>query len=253
MNTLASASEEGTSPHRIPSKLSWVEVDIFRGHSVSLDRSEYCLWNPWVSPGDFSFCFSASTRESIGSQVASRLAMQHFFQGVSEAAGNVSADVSAKQVIQSGFSQANNSVYTFGHSMAAGGMVSAALLGFCVREGGAAAGRVGAGQVYLLRNGEMVPLFEEVSPLDNDQLVGSRPKVSVEVGSLEVKASDRFILCPREFSFREKREAEELARDILIEPRMKSAAEVAGFLFEKPKEVPFFALVEIGPETHFLC
>ena len=55
---------------------------------------------------------------------------------------------------------ANESVYSFGHKLAAGGRMASSLLGIVIEENTIAAGRVGAGSAYLYREGDLFSFFE---------------------------------------------------------------------------------------------
>src|SRR4051794_26630480 len=62
--------------------LSRIDCHIFRGAEASIDTSSYIALNPTRKPGSLLIAASTAVRESIGSQVACRLALEHFVNGV---------------------------------------------------------------------------------------------------------------------------------------------------------------------------
>lgn len=69
------------------------------------------------------------------------------------------ASVVSLELLEKAFKAADDSVYQFGHKLAAGGRLSTSLIGLVIEKNLIAAGRVGHGNAYLCREGEVFPFF----------------------------------------------------------------------------------------------
>lgn len=150
---------------------------LFRGDRAATDRSSFVAVNPLCRPAHMVFAGSSAIRESVGSQVAYRLALDYFVAGVEHHYGSsagavrtLGSEEGVVAVLEEAFRSANTSVYSFGHKLAAGGKMAASLLGVVIEGGRLATGRVGFGSVYLFRGGELFPFFE--APEGGDATVG---------------------------------------------------------------------------------
>jgi hypothetical protein len=156
---------------------------------------------------------SGIVRDGLGSQVAVKLALEHFTQGAIEfLAQNATAvlppDQLALEVIENSFRRANTAVYSFGHKLAAGGRMAAALQGLVIANRCIAAGRVGPGSAYLLRGQEIFPFFaisdeERQVPIQPERCVGAQSLVSVELASVELEPGDLIVMVGRFLNFQE--------------------------------------------------
>ncbi len=194
-----------------------IDCSFYSGDWSSGESSSYLALNPQNVPGSLVVAGSCAVRESIGSQVASKLALQHFVEGVcqyfskekqaaAEEKDALSADgvielakptnEAALEVLEVAFRNSNSSVYEFGHRLAAGGRMAASLISLVFLNNVIAAGRVGPGSAYLCRAGEIFPFFE--APPQNESphnqlleaYVGSNSMVSVELASVPLAPLD---------------------------------------------------------------
>ncbi|MBX7143081.1 MAG: protein phosphatase 2C domain-containing protein [Oligoflexia bacterium] len=168
------------------------------------ERADYAtcvMLNPSAEPGSLVFAGSVAARESIGAQVACKLALEHFVEGVLDfftrrrvEQGALSLEALSTAVLENAFKSANTSVYAFGHRLAAAGRMAASLLGLVVQDTTVAAGRVGPGAVYLFRDGELFPFFEERQfsnrDIESERLIGAHSIVSVELSSISIAPRD---------------------------------------------------------------
>lgn len=200
-----------------------------------------------------------AARESIGSQVACKLGLEHFVDGVlsyyseiGDSAQGEGGEISL-EVLEAAFRNANSSVYNFGHKLAAGGRLSASLLGVVLEDKTVAAGRVGEGVVYLFRNGELLPFFEEARILKAaESYIGSNSMVSVELASIAVNEGDCLIVVPQQLPA----EKELLLRERLhngVQNTQNPSAEICRCVYEDAFRVPFAMYARIGPETIYLA
>ncbi|MBX7136985.1 MAG: protein phosphatase 2C domain-containing protein [Oligoflexia bacterium] len=182
-----------------------LDCHFYRGKEASLDTSSYVALNPWCKPGSLVIGGACAARSNIGGQVACRLSLEHFVDGVFEhlpLSGNGHGSQGGKEqsleVLESAFRKANTSVYNFGHKLAAGGRMAASLLGLVVADGIIAAGRVGSGSAYLYRGGELFPFFEHqpegASESPAEGFVGSNSLVSVELASVPAQDGDLLLV-----------------------------------------------------------
>lgn len=234
----------------------------YRGQNANLDTSAFVAFNPDSSPGSVVLAGARAVRQSIGSQVACRLSIEHFTEGILEHYEQHHAldfdapeeESSSLKALESAFKKANKSVYTFSHSLAAGGRLAAAFIGLVLQNDFIAAGRVAGGGAYLLRQGELFPFFESQasSTRGATEFLGSQSMVSVELASVGVEADDILFVFSNELSHSEETELISLMRDIDFSTSLNPALELSQFLFQDPKELAFTLFLKLGPQGIFL-
>jgi hypothetical protein len=167
-----------------------IDSDIYRSSSVGHEQSSYVAINPDKCPGSFVFAGSIAARETLGGQVACRLALENFSTAVLNFfdSGNTTEDLNIA-VLEEAFRAANMSVYQFGHSLAAGGRMAASLIAAVIHDGIVAVGRVGDGCAVLIRDGKLMPFFETQNTI-NSHFIGSNSLVQVELSSIEIREGD---------------------------------------------------------------
>ena len=242
-------------------QLTQIHCRIFRGPDASSDTSSYVALNPERKPGSLVIAGASAAKASIGSQVACRLAMEHFVDGVMEHCADKKSTVKkggqepSIELLEAGFKKANTSVYNFGHKLAAGGRMASSLLGLTLDSGSVAIGRVGDGAAFLYRDRELFPFLEKADVIKPDAaldgLIGGSSLVSVQLASVALKPHDTVIL---------------FARGLVPGEEAQLLSAVAGVSFEygNPPEdlargllsdyrtLPYLALVQVGPEAMFL-
>lgn len=239
--------------------LTRVDYVPFRGSRTSSDSSSFIALNPHKTPGSLVLGCSTAVRQGIGSQVACKIALEHFIEGVLSFYDRLNsaflqrrADTEMSvQVLETAFREANNSVYSFGHQLKAGGRLSASLLGVVIEERMVSAGRVGGGSVYLYRGGEVLPFFEESEDGAGENLVGSQSAIAVQLASIEMEPNDTVIVFSRKLDKQEEERLNEVIED--IEPTEGFACEyLCRKIFGSPDELAFASVARIGPETIYL-
>ncbi len=232
------------------------------GSNAAQDGVTAMSFSPKGEPGSAVFVGANAARGSIGSQVASKLSVEHFvtgtldfFAGVSQTAAEETQS-RALTVLEAGFRNANSSVYSFGHKLAAGGRMSASLMAIVVLDGIIAVGKVGGGSVYLCREGEVFPFFEnakkKTAPTSSASLLGSNSLVSVELASVEVEGFDALFAFSKDLSNFEEEELSRLANLQVPAPGADSQSEFLEFLFDEPEQLGFSFSMFFGPDAVFL-
>lgn len=194
--------------------LTRLDCGFTRGVESSLDTSSYVALNPSSKPGSLVVAGATAARGTIGGQVACRLSLEHFVEGVldyfTQSVGSETQSLQVPlpgvdpqqeisvQVLEAAFKRANTSVYSFGHKLAAGGRMAASLIGLVIEGNSIAAGRVGTGAIYLYRNQELFPFFEKATSVNSatgaDSFVGAQSLVSVELASVACIEGDLILL-----------------------------------------------------------
>jgi hypothetical protein len=201
--------------------LTRLDCDIFRGAQAVPDASAYVALNPVMRPAQLVFAGSTAAIQGVGAQVAYRLAIDYFVEGVvdhykqvgEQAVSSTDDAESAVEALEAAFRVANASVYGFGHKLAAGGRMAASLLAFTVDQHKFAAARVGQGSVYLFRGNQLFPFFgsEGVdrsvvgdvaeysadSASQRQSFVGSHSIIDVEVASVTLHPGDYVVAFSR--------------------------------------------------------
>lgn len=227
-----------------------IDCHIFPGDNKN---SSHVALNPKGQAGSVVLAYAQALRADISSQVACKLGLENFVDAVLdfyELRTESSSDQIRKseisvEVLESAFGQANRSVYEFGHKLAAGGRMAASMLGFVIEDDVIAAGRVGKGNVYLYRAGELSPFFIEQK--DASSCIGTNSLVSVELSSIGIHESDKLLLISENCS-----ERQELA--ILKVLSEQSSNKVVQDLLEScfVECDPFIMICEIGPKSIYL-
>jgi|GEM_PF-5085003 len=235
------------------------QAALHRGVDCSIDNSSFAFFNPDFEVGAMAFAASLAVQESIGSQVACRLALEHFTGGALDFFRPNPAESSrptAVEALESAFKRSNQSVYSFSHGLAAGGRLVASLVGMVLCRNFLAVARVGSHFAYLVRGGEVFSLFEdpEISKIEQSPGagVGIQSRVEVEVASLNIQSGDTFVILPQQLQVAQQSLLAEVIED--IEPFCfgGAASEVAGFLTSAPRELAYFFLNRVGPKSLFL-
>lgn len=246
--------------------LTKVDCDFFRGRSPATDTSSFVALNAGMSPGSLVVAGAWAVREGIGSQVASKLALEHFVQGVlgfyesgrkyvAIDGEEPPAEVSL-QVLETAFRTANSAVYEFGTKLAAGGRMCASLIGLVMEESTIAAARAGPGAAYLCRAGEVFPFFEERERKNEDPAlgfyVGAQSLVSVELAAVPMQESDTVLVFPAALDAAQE-ECLKLALARIDFSERSCASQLAAELFpDEGAGVPFIISAKIGPDVVYL-
>lgn len=257
--------------------LTRLDCDIFRGYEANPDASAFVALNPVCRPAQLVFAGSTAVIQGVGSQVAYRLAIDYFTEGILsfyEAKGGAtkSDEDEVVRVLEAAFRSANSAVYSFGHKLAAGGRMAASLLGLVIEGNSLGAARVGQGSIYLFRENQLFPLFgsEGVDraivgdlPEFSEQLaaqrqgfVGSHSIIDVEIASVPLQAGDTVAAFSRPLTT--------LNETLLFQHLQMAVGE--GFpesqpphqaeqmcvdVFTQPDTISFAVLASLGPEVIF--
>jgi len=243
------------------------DCQFYRGSSSRGDTSSFSSFSPVNEPGTLIFAGSVASKDSIGSQVACKLALEHFLTGASnsieksvkkvrenkgngsrkdESDGNLEK---ASRALEDAFKNANNSVYQFGHKLSAGGRLSTSLMGLVISDGQVAVGRVGTGSTYLCRGSHVFPFFEPGGEAvgNSGSAVGSNSLVSVELASVSLEEFDKLLILPQEIGA-----SKQSMLLKLLEKEDASCSKVCQEVFPDFQEIPFAFLLTCGPATTYL-
>lgn len=257
--------------------LTRLDCHLFRGDRAAHDVSSFVALNPEMEPSRMVFAGSSAARDSLGSQVAYRLAIDYFVKGVEASyAPAQRAQPSGKneemvvKVLEEAFRSANSSVYSFGHKLSAGGRMAASLLGVVIQNGRLATGRVGFGSVYLFRKNQLYPFFEapegEIEKIGDarefpDDLaarkysfVGTNSLVDVEMASVELQGEDVICAFSRPLtSLNETLLFESLealiADGFPLVPQDDVAARLCHDVFTEPETISYALVASVGPDV----
>jgi len=191
-------------------------------------------------------------KASIGSQIACRLCLEHFVEGTldyHEQPEQFGAEQASMSALEAAFKRANSAVYEFGHKLAAGGRLAAALIALVIEEGVVSAGRVGAMSAYLHRNSQLHPFFEGCG--DGSSFVGSNSIVTIETASADIVGGDLILLFSRLLDSRQER----LVIDLIGRCALRRGAfglNIVPRLFDDAEELEFCMLASLGPEAIYL-
>lgn len=241
--------------------LTRIDFNIFRGNEASLVTSSFAALNPTQEAGSLVAAGATAAGTGIGSQVACRLSLEHFVDGVlgffdKSKNGSSSKSEISLAVLEAAFKNSNTSVYSFGHKLAAGGRMSASLVGLVIHGSVFAAGRVGNGSAYLVRRGEIFPFFENspetAATAPQRSYLGSQSVVAVELASIPAEANDFVFLCSERLSPANEARLGNVLVDgeDLDSPKLLRSA--CAQVFEAPEKVPFAMLIRTGPNTIYL-
>jgi len=240
--------------------MSFTRIDshFFRGEAASYDTSSFTALNPDKQPGSFVAAGATAGRESLGGQVACKLSLEHFVDGVlgyfdgREPRSKREDGEISLEVLETAFRKANNSVYQFGHSLAAGGRMAASLIGIVIEHDVVAAGRVGFGSAYLVRAGEAHPFFDN-APSDHKRLsfIGSNSLVPVELAAVPIEEGDMVVI----FSDFLDSEKESNLGKFLSDYEFNEGepcADLCQYLFPDLADLSYAMIARIGPNTIYL-
>lgn len=236
----------------------------YRGQDQSLETSNYVLFNPLGRPGCAVMAGSCAANDSIGSQVACGLALEHFTKSLQqyfiENERTVGDEDYCLHALETAFRDANRNVYSFGHSLAAGGRMAAKFLALVylkdsVGNGTFCAGRVGTGSAYLHRDGELFPFFEPSYSSQREtteNYLGANSLVSVDLANVPVEEGDTVYLFSDPLDGMGEHELRSLAAE-MISPKVENpAVELTRFLYDVPTSVAFSFVLQVGKRGLFL-
>ena len=256
-----------------------LDCHLYRGDHAAADGSSFVALNPLVRPAQMVFAGSSAIRDSLGSHVAYRLALDYFVVGVehhySSSVGqsrSLGEEEGVIAVLEEAFRSANTSVYGFGHKLAAGGRMAASLLGVVIEGGRLATGRVGFGSVYLFRGGELFPFFEAPEGGDtqvgdakeqpdeyhtrNCSFIGSNAMVDVELASVVLQPEDIVCVFSRPLTTLNETLLFEFLDNLRIDSREASrnagtAERLCSDVFTEPETLSFAMVACVGPDSIF--
>lgn len=221
-------------------------------------------FNPTLTPGSLVAATSVTSRESISNQVASKMALERFVEGVLEffssggaASKSASEDEKSLQILEAAFKRANSAVYQFGHKLAAGGRMSASLLGVVIEDECVAAGRAGRSSAYLARGSSLFPFFDQPRDVGmneqqaREQLVGAHSVVAVELAAVTVEPSDVIVAFSEPLNEEDELRLRDIVQSVDLGGR-NPAEEVVWALFGRERRVSFALLAVIGPPAIYL-
>ena len=247
--------------------LTRVDCQFFRGESSAAETSSYVALNAGMTPGSLVVAGAWAVREGIGSQVASKLALEHFVEGVLRyfesgkkyvalEGEEPPAEVSL-QVLETAFRSANAAVFEFGTKLAAGGRMSASLIGFVIEDNSLAAARAGGGSAYLFRAGEVFPFFEESEKKTDDptlgHFVGAQTTVSVELAAVPMQEADTVFVFPWTLDAAHEAQLKEFAGHIDFTQPVSCELISRKLFAEGGKDLPFAISARLGPEAIYLA
>lgn len=245
----------------LPMTYTRIDCHLYRGAEISGNTSYFTALNPNKRPGSLVAAGTSAARESLGGQVACKLALDNFVDGVlgyfdghevkrTREDGDISLEV-----LETAFKRANSSVYEFGHRLAAGGRMAASLLGLVVEKNTVAAGRVGYGSAYLVREGDIYSFFEQGMEREVEggkiSFVGSNSIVAVELASIAVQEGDVIAM----FSTFLDAEREKDLKGFLGTCDFEEAnpcQDLAQYLFPDVLDLSYAMLAQVGPDTIYL-
>jgi hypothetical protein len=257
--------------------LTRLDCHLYRGEKAAHDVSSFVALNPEMAPSRLVFAGSSAARDSLGSQVAYRLAIDYFVKGVEDSYAGQTAGVQLSKgeevvvkVLEDAFRSANSSVYSFGHKLSAGGRMAASLLGVAIQDGRIATGRVGFGSVYLFRKNQLYPFFEapegevdkvgdapefpDVFATRKYSFVGTNSLVDVEMASVELHGDDIICAFSRPLTTLNETLLFESLESLIADgfPLVAQgdvAARLCHDVFTEPETLSYALVASVGPEV----
>ncbi|MCB0336661.1 MAG: hypothetical protein KDD62_10160 [Bdellovibrionales bacterium] len=240
--------------------LTRIDCSFFRGKEAKKDTCSFVAFNPRKKPGSLVVAGSQAIRMGLSSQVACKLALEHFVAAIldsieSKDFDNGDAEEMGQALLEHSFRSANASVYEFGHQLAAGGRMAASVIGFVLEHDLASAGRVGPWTTYLWRDGELFPFFErnEIAgaTTGEDGFLGSQSVVTVETASVPIESGDYLFVFSEKLSYGQ----EELLKELTAAAQVTKDF-VTDIVFKKVfANQPALGLAlcaQIGPDAIYL-
>jgi hypothetical protein len=246
--------------------LTKIDCNFFRGESSVAETSSFVAVNAGKTPGSFVAAGAWAVRDGIGSQVASKLALEHFVEGVLQfyesgktytpLEGEEPPSEVSLQVLETAFRAANAAVFEFGTKLAAGGRMSASLIALVMEAESLAAARAGGGTAYLYRAGEIFSFFEQNERKADDPTlgyyIGAQPLVSVELAAVPLQESDTIFVFPCSLTSAQETALKEFA-GVIDFTRPESCELLCRRLFgEDGIVLPFAIAARLGPEVIYL-
>lgn len=239
--------------------LTKIDCDFFGIRRAGQQLSSYIALNPTLCPGNLVVAESSAVQETIGSQVACRVALEHFVDGVLRFFGdrdNVASENRAvlisEEVLEAAFKRANQAVYELGHKLAAGNRMAASLIGLVVQDQGVTAARVGGRGAYLVRGNKIFPFFDDSAQGNKSSLIGAGKSVVVELASIALQPFDGIVIFSKALTVRELRRWNSLLPSFDWE--VDGVAEkLRNIVFgSRADQVDFSATIRIGPGVVYL-
>lgn len=244
--------------------LTRIDCDLQYGNQITQGTSGFVAFNPSIKPGSFVVAGTLAMVDSLGSQVACKLGIEHFVNSVLGYFERSDETNSARErglgAVEIGFKGANDSVYEFGHRLAAGGRLAASMISLIVEDSTASAGRVGEGGAYLIRRGELFGFFGPTKKSNSgilDGLVGTQAKVSVEIASVPIEESDIILVFSQSFEVEDEKKLIPIAKRSINQSLNAGLINADGSscknLCKQLAITPAFAMVAwVGPDTIYL-
>lgn len=238
-----------------------IDCNFFRGNDLGENTSFFSALNPTRRPGSLVAAGSSAARDSLGGQVACKLGLENFIDGVlgyfdgqelkrTRADGDISLEV-----LETAFKRANSSVYEFGHRLAAGGRMAASLLGLVIEDNTVAAGRVGYGSAYLVREGDIYCFFEQGSEREIESgktsFIGSNSLVAVELASIPVQAGDKIAMFSTFLDDEREKDLKGFLQTADFEEE-NPCNDLVQYLFPDVIDLSYAMLASVGPNTIYL-
>lgn len=243
--------------------LTRIDCLVHRGAKNSVENSLYAVLNPTREPGSLVAAGAVAARDNLGGHVACKISLERFVEAMLDGAADFSRNVpeSASMtviedrcvaIIEDAFRRANNSVYEFGHKLAAGGRMAASLIGFYLKDRAVAVGRAGNASAYLLRGAEVCPFFTDSAATERSTgFVGENSVVTVELSSIAARAHDIIVVFPSLLSEVQKKTLANHAFRAEVARAVDVAAMVKD-MYPDQQTVPFVLQAQIGPEVIYL-
>ncbi len=235
--------------------LTRLDCDFYRGHRSNIESSSFVAFNAGRVPGGMVAAGSLAIRASIGSQIASRLSLEHFVEGVldyyeQKKEGEAESEEPSLPALEAAFKRANHGVYQFGHKLAAGGRLATAIIGLVIEGRSASAGRVGGMGAYLYRDRKLYPFFEKQE--DPENFLGINSLVTVETATIEVEGGDLLFLFSRMLNEEQEQKLSDAARTRHIHGGVFRHIFIPK-IFGYENQVEFAMVAMIGPEAIYLA
>jgi len=253
--------------------LTKIDCHLFRGADAQLETSSYVVVNPHWQPGRVVFVGACAVRQGVGSQVAYKLSIQHFLEGVLSyfaslnGGGEPRSEEKSLKVLEEAFRSANTAVHEFGLKLAAGGRMASSLLGLVIENKVIAAARAGEGAAYLFRDGSLFPFFgdkDELNKVTKDpalgSFVGAQLQIAVELVSVPIEPGDKIFVFSRPLHVRSQgllcNAASELRTEATELQDFNEVQLACEELFERvcadSEDLEFAMAANVGPEALYL-
>lgn len=235
------------------SSLTKIDCDFFRGPLVAPGRSSFVAINPTAKPGTLVIAGTSVVDDGIKGQVACRLALEHFIEGVLDhyAQGKKRAvpEEDSVAILEAGFKRANRSVFDFSQKMLASGKLTSSLVGVVIEDDFVSVGRVGHGGVYVYRGGEVAPFLDPCG--ERPQMLGADATVRVQLATLGLEGCDEVIAVSRELASVEVQSVAGCIKGAEEDERLALGTIVG--LFNDSRNLDFACRASLGPRAIYLA